>query len=206
MEPMNYSAENYPGDQVLVEKVLKGDTNAFRTIIRQTEALVAQVVFKMVYNQEDRKDIVQDVYMKAFHSLAGFRFHSKLSTWIAQIAYNTCISYLDKKNLVLAGSSQEGFDLEDEYLERMQHRTGTYSEEPEKQLFRKELSGILKKEIDGLPPIYKLLITLFHNEEMSYTEIGNITGLPEGTIKSYLFRARKTLRENLLLTHKKEAL
>ena len=108
--------------------------------------------------------------------------------------------------LVLAGSSQEGFDKGDEYLERMQQQTGTYFVELEKQLYRKELSGILKKAIDSLPPIYKLLITLFHNEEMSYTEICSITELPEGTVKSYLFRARKTLRENLLFTHKKEAL
>jgi RNA polymerase sigma-70 factor (ECF subfamily) len=54
--------------------------------------------------------------------------------------------------------------------------------------------------------VYKTLITLYHNEELSYSEIGEITSLPEGTVKSYLFRARKTLRNNLLLTYKHEAL
>lgn len=78
--------------------------------------------------------------------------------------------------------------------------------ETEKQLFRKELSEILSIEIEKLQPIYKLLINLYHNEELSYTEISQITQLPEGTVKNYLFSARKTLKENLLLLYKKEEL
>ncbi len=76
----------------------------------------------------------------------------------------------------------------------------------ENQLFQKELSGILRKEIEILPPIYKTLITLFHHESMSYTELSQITGMPEGTVKSSLFRARKMLKENLLSKYQKEAL
>ena len=71
---------------------------------------------------------------------------------------------------------------------------------------KKELTFILKSEIENLPPVYKTLITLYHNEELSYEEIKEITGLPEGTLKSYLFRARKTLKENLLAKYKKEDL
>ncbi|MBK5273133.1 MAG: RNA polymerase sigma factor, partial [Bacteroidia bacterium] len=68
---------------------------------------------------------------------------------------------------------------------------------------QKELSAILKTEIEKLSPVYKTLITLYHNEELSYEEIEQITSLPAGTIKSYLFRARKTLKNNLLLNYKK---
>ncbi len=141
---MDYKNENNLTDKYLIGKVLGGNTAAFSTIIKNTERLVAQIVFKMIPNNEDRKDIVQDIYLKTFQKLGSFKFQSKLSTWIG--------------------------------------------------------------EIEKLQPIYKVLINLYHNEELSYTEISQITQLPEGTVKNYLFRARKKLKENLLLLHKKEEL
>ena len=78
------------------------------------------------------------------------------------------------------------------------------SNETEALIRQRELSTILNEGIEKLPPVYKTLIALFHNEELSYGEIGQVTGLPEGTVKSYLFRARKALKNNLLLTYQKE--
>lgn len=187
---MNHTTGNNPADKHLVDRVLRGDTRAFGIIIKNTENLVAQIVFKMITVTEDRKDLAQDIYMKAFHNLAGFKFQSKLSTWIAQIAYNSCLSWIEKKKLVLPGNLHED-------------ALGSYSEN---QLSQKELSGILHKEIERLPAIYQTLITLFHHESMSYDELCQITGLPEGTVKSSLFRARKMLKENLLSKYQKEAL
>lgn len=185
-------------DKELVEKVLSGDTNAFAAIIKNTEVLVAQIVFKMVENKEDRKDLAQDIYLKAYKNLPGFRFGSKLSTWIAQIAYNTCLDHVRKKKLVL----QDNFDDDDE----QQQGNIVLSQEPKAGIFKKELSAILKAEIEKLSPIHKTLITLYHNEEMSYEEIAQVTQLPEGTLKSYLFRARKALKNSLLQHYKKEDL
>lgn len=191
-------------DRQLVEKVLTGDTSAFATIIKNTEALVAQIVFKMVDNIEDRKDLAQDIYLKAYKNLPGFRFGSKFSTWIAQVSYNTCLDYLRKKKLVLQDTVHDDGD------EDLPGINNKYSLElnvgADKDIFRKELSGILKTEIDRLPVIYKTLITLYHNEEMSYDEIAQITQLPEGTLKNYLFRARKALKNSLLQHYKKEDL
>ena len=201
---MNYKNENNATDRHLVDKVLNGDSNAFRFIIKNTEGLVAQIIFKMVPNGYDRKDIAQDIYLKTFQKLGSFRFQSKLSTWIAQIAYNTCINYLEKKKLVLTDNIN--YDTEDESVETVNSKIDFFNSETEKIIFKKELSEILKTEIDKLPPVYKTLITLYHNEELSYSEIAEITELPEGTVKNYLFRARKTLKHNLLLTYKKEAL
>jgi RNA polymerase sigma factor (sigma-70 family) len=188
-------------DKELVEKVLSGDTNAFAAIIKNTEVLVAQIVFKMVENKEDRKDLAQDIYLKAYKNLPGFRFGSKLSTWIAQIAYNTCLDHVRKKKLVL----QDNFNDEDK--EELQGNI-ILSAEPNANagIFRKELSAILKAEIEKLSPIHKTLITLYHNEEMSYEEIAQVTQLPEGTLKSYLFRARKALKNSLSKNYKKEEL
>lgn len=191
-------------DRQLVEKVLTGDTSAFATIIKNTEVLVAQIVFKMVDNIEDRKDLAQDIYLKAYKNLPGFRFGSKFSTWIAQVSYNTCLDYLRKKKLVLQDTVHDDGD------EDLPGINNKYSVElnvgADNDIFRKELSGILKTEIDRLPVIYKTLITLYHNEEMSYDEIAQITQLPEGTLKNYLFRARKALKNSLLQHYKKEDL
>jgi RNA polymerase sigma factor (sigma-70 family) len=194
-------------DKNLVDKVLKGDSQAFGIIIKNTEGLVSQIVFKMIPNTEDRKDLVQNIYLKAFHKLSSFRFQSKLSTWIAQIAYNNCLSHLEKKKLVLPGGGQDKNGSGEDTLALLSSRYGMDSYSGTEQFIdQKELSGILQVEINSLPPVYKTLISLYHQEELSYEEMVEITGLPEGTVKSYLFRARKMLKENLLAKYKKEAL
>lgn len=203
---MNDINENNKTDHILVDRVLSGDTNAFSIIISNTERLVAQIVFKMIPNNEDKKDIAQDIYLKTFQKLGSFKFQSKLSTWIGKIAYNICINHLEKKKLLLIENNIDDNESDDEALEIMNKKINPFNNETEKNIFNKELSEILKREIDKLSPVYRTLITLYHNEELSYSEIAEITELPEGTVKNYLFRARKTLRNNLLLTYKKEAL
>jgi RNA polymerase sigma factor (sigma-70 family) len=197
---VNQHIGNNPADKQLIEWVLHGNTRAFGIIIKNTENLVAQVVFKMIPVAEDRKDLAQDIYLRVFHNLAGFKFQSKLSTWIAQIAYNACLSWIEKKKPVLTGTMKE------EDLHPGSKESFAFSNEPERRLTQKELGGILQKEIDLLPAIYQTLITLFHQESMSYDELSQITGLPSGTVKSSLFRARKMLKENLLSKYQKEAL
>jgi RNA polymerase sigma factor (sigma-70 family) len=207
IEQVNLNDKNVPADFPLVERVLNGDPIAFKIVIKNTERLVAQIIFKMIPNHEDRKDLAQDVYLKAFKSLRNFKFQSKLSTWIGQIAYNTCYNYIEKKKPLLLENTHTDYDADVDPLELLSNRTIDISEnEPDNRLFKKELAEILKTEIDKLSPVYKTLITLYHNEELSYTEIMQITSLPEGTIKNYLFRARKILRNNLLLNYNREAL
>ncbi|HJV18704.1 MAG TPA: sigma-70 family RNA polymerase sigma factor [Sediminibacterium sp.] len=202
---MNNRNETSVADQILVEKVLRGDTDGFRTVMENTEGLVAQIVFKMIPNSEDRKDIAQDICLKVFQNLNSFKFQSKLSTWIAQIAYNTCINYLERKRIVLVNYYSDN-ESGDEAAEILDNKTDPFGNETEKFVLRRELSAILKIETNKLSPVYKTLISLYHSEELSYLEIVEITGLPEGTVKNYLFRARKILRDNLLLTYKKEGL
>jgi RNA polymerase sigma-70 factor (ECF subfamily) len=193
-----------PADKQLIDRILRGDNRAFGIIIKNTENLVAQIVFKMIPVGEDRKDLAQDIYLRVFHNLAGFKFQSKLSTWIAQIAYNTCLSWIDKKKYVLPGNLHE--EETNTHSAETSYNTPVNSHSSETRLFQKEVTAILMKEIHLLPVMYKTLITLFHHESMTYEELSQITGLPEGTVKSSLFRARKMLKENLLSKYQKEAL
>lgn len=194
-------------DRDLVDRVLSGETNVFGLIIKNTENLVAKIIFDMIVNDGDRKDIAQDVYLKAYQKLPGFKFQSKLSTWIGQICYNTCIDHLRKRKLVFAENVfKADNDPPNDILDMMNNAQGNFDEPVDTFVIGKNISAIVKEKIEKLPAIYKTLISLFHNEELSYDEIGTITGMPAGTVKSYLFRARRELKNELLLHYKKEDL
>ncbi|HEV2355193.1 MAG TPA: sigma-70 family RNA polymerase sigma factor, partial [Puia sp.] len=155
----------------------------------------------LIPNEEDRKDVAQDIYLKVFHHLQGFKFESKLSTWIGRIAYNTCLNRLKKKQSDRFVATERDAAGEGE-------SSGNFraTEETDQRVLLKELRELIAMEIGRLPPLYQTLIGLYHQENLSYQEIGGITGLPEGTIKSYLFRARKILKETTLSHYKKEKL
>lgn len=205
---MNTDTGQNTTDRHLVERVLGGDTNAFGIIVKNTENLVAKIVFDTISNDGDRKDIAQDIYLKAYQKLPSFKFQSKLSTWIAQISYNTCIDYLRKKKLLLPEKTFEESEsgTDSDMLDIINIAKGNFDRSADTFVIKKNVAGIVKEAIAKLPLMYKTLVTLYHNEELSYEEIGTITGLPEGTVKSYLFRARKELKNHLLLQYKKEDL
>lgn len=172
-------------DQAIVTSILNGNIQRFAIVVKNTEKLVAQIVRKMISNENDQKDLVQDIYLKAYQNLSSFQFKSKLSTWIANIAYNTTVNYLQKKKIPIIEIEKT---IEDKF---------TVSENPELETIDAEALAILNAEISKLPPLYKTLITLYHLEELPNKEISEITNLPEGTIKSYLYRARKILKDNI---------
>lgn len=203
---MNQPTDAGQADKELIKRVLAGDNRAFGAIIQQTEKLVTQIIFQFVREEEERKDIAQEIYLKVYSKLNGFRHESKLSTWIAQISYNTCLDLMRKKNrmkdLAIILPIEEDIDEENTGYSRQIASPVSV----ENILSQKILSGMLKKAIQQLPPIYSILVILFHQEEIRYEEISRITGLPLGTIKNYLFRARRALKEILLADYKKEEL
>jgi RNA polymerase sigma-70 factor (ECF subfamily) len=190
---VDYNSINRLADKQLVEQVLQGDNRAFGLIIKNTERLVGQIVGRLIDHAEDRKDIIQDVYLKVFRHLSGFRHAAKLSTWIGSIAYNTCVNFLERRKLRLTD------DIPDP--EATADGSGT-----ESLIEGKQLAVIIAEKMEQLPPLYKTLMVLFHQEELSYADIGQITSLPEGTIKSYLFRARRQLKQSVLAQYKKDEL
>ena len=182
----------------LIKKIISGDTHAFKSLIHDYQRLVCHVIFKMVTNEQDREDVCQDVFTKVYQNLSKFQFDSKLSTWIAKIAYNTGINYLKKKKVPLLDDiTEENGALEKHWSEQMS---------PDGFAEDQDLSLRLQKEITKLPIQFKTILSLYHLEEMSYAEITKITGLPDGTVKSYLFRARKLLKEKLIAKYQQEEL
>lgn len=190
------SKEVQRDDKSLIERILAGDTDAFEGVITDYGRLVKHIVYRMIPNITDQEDICQDIFVKVYQNLSSFRSDSKLSTWIGRIATNRCLDHLGKKSLPLA---DEAFDKATESAEDNQKR-------PDDKTELAEISVLLRDEINKLPTVYKTIITLYHLDENNYAEIGKILEMPEGTVKSYLFRARKMLREQLSASYNQEEL
>jgi len=185
-------------NRLLVDRILGGDPGAFKQLVKDHERLVGQVVFRMIPSESDREDLCQDIFVKVYQNLASFRFDSKLSTWIARIAYTTCLNSLEKKKLPLyEDCSPEGKTIDD---------CRSDAADPERWAGARQASVRVCEEIDQLPVIYGAILSLFHLHEMTYDEIGKILRLPDGTVKSYLFRARKMLKERLEVRYTLEEL
>ncbi|QGY46266.1 sigma-70 family RNA polymerase sigma factor [Maribellus comscasis] len=182
-------------DTELVQQVLSGNENAFRFLVAKHERLVLHVVGRIIQSQDDVKDVCQEVFIKVFRKLKRFRGDSRLSTWIATIAYNTSISHVRKQTR----------QAEHSYDEQPALISGEQDTSPNQKIVEKEeVKKFLLQLIEELPVHYRTVLTLFHLEEFSYREIEQITGMPEGTIKSYLSRARKILKEKLEQVAKNE--
>ena len=175
-------------DAELVEQILNGNNNAFRYLVANYQRLVLHVVGRIVRRQDEVEDICQEVFIKVFRKMKRFRGESRLSTWIATIAYNTSISHVRK----LARRGEQLY--EDNPAVIALERDESLNQ---KVVEKDEAKKILMEMIEQLPVNYRTVLTLFHLEEFSYKEIEEITGMPEGTIKSYLSRARKLLKVKL---------
>ena len=208
LSPINWDLRMHQ-EQERIEKIIAGDMRAFQALVEDYQRLVCHVVFRMVHNEEDREEICQDVFVKVYQNLSKFEQKSKLSTWIGRIAYNTCINYLKKKKVPLyedlapaesgeSGSSQN----KGSYLDRVPGGAKLADET----VSDKEMYKFLHEEIAQLPVQYRAILTLYHMDDLSYQEIGEIMSLPDGTVKSYLFRARKLLKERIIEKYPAEEL
>jgi RNA polymerase sigma factor (sigma-70 family) len=174
-------------DRTLVGKVLDGDIQAFRILIRQNERLVLHMIGRLVKNTEERDELCQDVFLKVHEKLGEFSFQSKLSTWIATIAYRNAVNHLRKRRMLFT-------ELPDE---DSMTRLFVEPDNPESIASEKDMDEFVFRLIDGLPPQYKLILNMYHMEDLSYQEISQITGMPDGTVKNYLFRARNLLKDKV---------
>jgi RNA polymerase sigma factor (sigma-70 family) len=173
-------------DKELIDKVLRGDLHSFRLLTDRYKNLVYHVTRRVVSKQEDAEDICQEVFIKVHQHLKTFKFQSKLATWIAQIAYNTSVNYIKKYETAHQ-------PLYPDELGQVHFTTDT----PELLADKSDTKVYLNKLIASLPVQYRTVLTLYHLQEFSYQEIETVTGMPEGTVKTHLFRARKMLKSKL---------
>lgn len=179
----------------LVKLAQCGDSTAFAKLIENHERLVYNVVYRMLTNHEDAKDISQEVFLKAYKYLDKFDGKASFSTWLYRIAVNTSIDEIRKRkghetiSLDKEKASDDGI-LKKEYADS--------SAGVEEQVMAKESISNIKKAMENLSSEHRVIITLRDFQGLSYTEISEITQTSLGTVKSRLARARKTLKDLII--------
>lgn len=181
-------------DQIYIDKVLSGDTNAFAYLINKYKDMTYTLAIKVVKNHEDAEEVAQDSFLKAYEKLDSFKGNSKFSTWLYTIVYRNAITKIRKKKV--ATSDIDSYVM-DNYSEG--------SEFPQIEAIKNgEQQKYVREAVDRLPEKDGLLITLFYMDDNSVEEIEEITGLTQSNIKVKLFRARKKLNSELSLLLKEE--
>jgi RNA polymerase sigma-70 factor (ECF subfamily) len=180
-------------DDELVQAVLARAPGAFERLVARHQKLVWHMVYRRVQHPEDARELCQDVFIRVHEKLGQYRFESSLSTWIGRVAFNVAGRHLEKKKLPM----QEAFGEDEEGEPAWQQVSDGFNLEAA--CADHETMQLLQQAIDKLPALQRTLVTLYHLEEMGVSEIAEVAGLPEGTVKNYLFRARAKLRATLEL-------
>ena len=181
---------NALADSELVQSTLAGRESDFEELVRRYQRPIAAYVYRMVGDYDAALDLTQEVFIKVYASLARYRSEFKFSTWIYKIAHNAAIDHLRRH------ATREAVANSDD--NRVEGTVESRRLSPEQESERSERCSEIEVVVQLLPAPYRELILLRHAQDLSYEEIAEVTGLPLGTVKNRLFRAREAMREHLL--------
>jgi RNA polymerase sigma-70 factor (ECF subfamily) len=175
-------------DTEIISRVLQREQTAFSQIVERYQNYVFSLVLRFVENREDAEEIAQDVFVKAYRSLADFRGESKFSTWLFTIARTSCISFLRKRKL-----DTQSLDNERTGIQLANKESGFRADIVE----QKSRHAMLNESISMLSVDDSQVLTLFYKGEQTLEEIGKITRLDPNTVKVKLHRARQRLKDKM---------
>ena len=176
-------------DGELIVDVINGRSDGFEELVRRYQRPITGYVFRMLGNYESSLDVTQEVFIKVYNSLNKYSPEYKFSTWLYRIAHNAAIDHM-RRNPV-SPQSLEAENSDGTYQIQIESSGPSPEQDHERAEWRNEIDSVVK----CLPPAYRDLILLRHSRDLSYDEIAEITGLPLGTVKNRLFRAREMMRE-----------
>ena len=183
---------NTLADGELVRTAVSGREAAFEELVRRYQRPIASYVYRMVGDYDAALDLTQEVFIKVYNSLSRYRSEFKFSTWIYKIAHNTAIDHLRRHTVRDQIMTADGDGPRSEIA--IESRRLTPEQESEREERRSEIESV----VQSLPAAYRELIVLRHSHDLSYDEIAEVTGLPLGTVKNRLFRAREAMRDLLV--------
>lgn len=171
-------------DKEIVQLCLDGNGEAYEEIIRRYNNKIYNIAYRFTGNAQDSLDITQEIFIKIYNSLKKYCFDYKFSSWLLKTTTNYCLDYKKKKtlNTISIDSTYERIESISAEQEFIQH-------ENEKTIIN---------AINKLPNKYKILIELYHHQNMSYGEISEQLGLSMTKVKNRLYRARLMLKEELM--------
>lgn len=181
------------GDNEVIDRVRGGDVEAFSILVRRYQKRMLNAAFRMCGDYEDSCDIVQDSFLSAFKSLKGFRGEASFPTWLTGIVMNKTRNRLKQKGLHNSTVSLDGEGPEGSCFQDLP--AGDRS--PFEEMCNKEIQDAVQSCIGTVDPQFREVMVLRDIQQYSYSEVGDILGLAEGTVKSRLFRAREAMKECL---------
>jgi RNA polymerase sigma-70 factor (ECF subfamily) len=186
-------------DQLLVQRVQKGDKHAFDLLVLKHQHKVMSLISRYIYDMSEVQDVAQEAFIKAYRALPNFRGDSQFYTWLYRIAVNTAKNYLVSRGR--RPPSQDVDVMDAEHLGSANALSDVAS--PDRLMARDELKEVVFDAIDKLPDELRTAITLRELEGMSYDEISESMGCPIGTVRSRIFRAREAIDKAMapLLEH-----
>jgi RNA polymerase sigma-70 factor (ECF subfamily) len=188
------SAAGDPADGEIVRRILAGEEDLFETLVRRYQIRVQSHVARMVGNRDDALDLTQEIFVKVFQALDRYNPEYKFSTWLFRIAGNAAIDHLRKRRprtVPLEVPDPEGGGR----VSSPEYKTADL--DPYALLRNAERGDAIANAIESLPAEFKELIALRHFTGLSYEEIAEVKGMPLGTVKNKLFRARAVLKDRL---------
>jgi RNA polymerase sigma-70 factor (ECF subfamily) len=177
-----------PGDNEIINRVLQGEQAQYAELVKRYQSFVFTIALRYTPSREDAEEIAQDVFVKAYRSLADFRGESKFSTWLYTIVTTTCITFLRKKKLPVHSLDNEHiFEVADNQNSAFRAN----------QVEQKSKVQVINDAIKLLSVDDARIITLFYQAEQSLEEIGRIIGVDPNTAKVKLHRARQRLKDKM---------
>lgn len=181
-------------ENLIVQQVLDGDTNAFEELVLEYEKKVYNVALRMVNNQEDAEDITQEAFIKAYNSLSNFRGDSKFSVWLTRIVSNMCLDLIRRRGRRPTIS----LSVEDEDGESTELEISDIRQSPETIMDQQLTKDSVRRGLKQLPDEYREILLLREIQGLSYEEISAALDLEVGTVKSRIYRGRKKLCDYLI--------
>lgn len=182
-------------DRSLVSAVLEGDGRAFERLVRTHQRMVEHIVGRVLRDRDAVPDVCQEVFLAVHRHLPRFEFGSRLSTWIGRIAFNAAYTHQRRSDPALLESGfGEGGDDEAGFLDSLPSGEAG----PHQRADDGEVEFRVRAAVERLPAPWRVAITLYHLDGLAIEEVAEVMGLPDNTVKSHLFRARKALKDHLL--------
>jgi RNA polymerase sigma-70 factor, ECF subfamily len=185
---------NKEEERRLVSLSQRGDLDAFDTLVRAFERPVYNLAYRMTGNYDDANDVASEAFIRVFSAIPRFRGESSFATWLYRIVTNVFLDERKRRRAHPMVSLDDDYEVDGANLQRQIEDTGPG---PNALAEEQERRRVLDRAIRALPDFQREMITMYHVMNLSYDEIGDITGAPIGTVKSRLNRARLALRENL---------
>ncbi|MEZ7863176.1 MAG: RNA polymerase sigma factor RpoE [Aeromonadaceae bacterium] len=180
-------------DQQLIERIQRGDKNAFNLLVRKYQHKVVSLVSRYVNNPGDIPDVAQEAFIKAYRAIPDFRGESAFYTWLYRIAVNTAKNYI-----VAQGRRPPDMDVDSQDAETYEGAESLHEvANPENLMLSDEIRAEVAATLAGLPEDLRTAITLREIEGLSYEEIAEVMECPVGTVRSRIFRAREAIDKRI---------